>query len=162
HQPADFLRFGLDDPAVEVLAPVPSDLPSRGRDVDGGYLVVHDGRRMVGHVEFHRRHQKVEDLAIDVAEAQVRLFRRERLPVVSRVWDLYGDRNEPLVEERTLDLGGVPAKEGSRSVYRRVNLRALTAQDLLSRAPPALWPLVALTSDGASEASVLRARDAIE
>ncbi len=38
-EPADFIRFALSDPAVQVLGPLPSGLPSRGRDVDGGYLI---------------------------------------------------------------------------------------------------------------------------
>jgi hypothetical protein len=76
---------------------------------------------MVVHIEFHRRHQALEDLAIDVAEAQLRLFRRERLPVVSQVWDLYGRDDDPVLSERETLLG--PMEPCSRLVYRRVNLR---------------------------------------
>jgi len=162
HEPADFLRFGSGDQAIEVLSPIPSDLPSRGRDVDGGYLIASGGKRVVAHVEFHRRHQSVEELAVDVAEAQIRLFRREQLPVLSQVWDLYGKREEPFLGQRTLKYGAGPPKARSRSVYQRVNLRALSAAELLSRAPPGLWPLVALTADGASEEGVRRAYEAIE
>jgi len=162
HETADFLRFGSGEPTIEVLSPIPSDLPSRGRDVDGGYLILHSGERLVAHIEFHRRHQGLEDLAIDVAEAQIRFFRRERLPVLTQVWDLYGARDEPCLGTRTLDYGGGPSKRGSRSVYQRVNLRALGAEELLSDAPPGLWPLVALTRDGATEENVRRACDAIE
>lgn len=162
HEPADFLRFGSGDPAIEVLGPIPSDLPSRGRDVDGGYLIVSSGKRIVAHLEFHRRHQSAEELAVDVAEAQIRLFRREQLPVLSQVWDLYGKRDEPFLGQRTLIYGAGPPKAGSRSVYQRVNLRALGADELLSNAPPGLWPLVALTNDGASEEGVRRAYEAIE
>jgi predicted transposase YdaD len=161
-EPADFLRFALDDPAVEVLAPLPSDLPSRGRDVDGGYLVRRRGERIVAHLEFHRRHQAAGELAMDVAEAQVRLFRREGLPVLSQVWDLYGTPAQPLVDERTVHYGAEVAKARSCSVYQRVNLRALRAQELLASAPPGLWPLVALTSDGATEQAVREAAAAIE
>jgi hypothetical protein len=162
HEPAAFIRFGLDDPTVEVISPLPSGLPSRGRDVDGGYLIAHGGVRMVAHVEFHRRHQSLEDLAVDVAEAQIRFFRRERLEVRSMVWDLYGARNEPVLDDRVLRIGGPPKSECSQSVYRRVNLRGLGSQELLSDGPPALWPLVTLTGDGASEEVVGRAREAIE
>jgi predicted transposase YdaD len=43
-----------------------------------------------------------------------------------------------------------------------VNLRGLDWKELLSHGPPALWPLVALTRDGAREAVIEKARDAIE
>jgi hypothetical protein len=162
HNPADFICFGLGDEAVTVLESIPSDLPSRGRDVDGGYRILRGKKAQVAHIEFHRRHQSTEDLAIDVAEAQVRLFRRERLRVVSFVWDLYGEPDSPLLEERTFKLGAKGLALASRSVHVRVNLRALRAEDLLATAPPALWPLVALTNDGATEDGVRRARDAIE
>jgi predicted transposase YdaD len=162
HDPADFLRFGLGDPTIDVVEAVPSDLPSRGCDVDAGYLIRRQGVRIVAHLEFHRRHQAVDELAIDVAEAQVRLFRRERIPVLSQVWDLYGKPTQPLVEERTLDYGAPPAKASSRSVYQRVNLRALRAHELLAAAPPGLWPLVALTSDGATAEAIRQAVAAIE
>jgi hypothetical protein len=39
HEPASFVRFGLGDPTVRVLGPLPVGLPSRGRDVDGSYLI---------------------------------------------------------------------------------------------------------------------------
>lgn len=161
-QPADFIRFGLGDMAVQLIGPIPSDLPSRGRDVDGGYRVQRGDRELAAHVEFHRRHQKLDDLAVDVAEAQVRFYRRERVPVVSQVWDLYGSRDEPLLTERALDFGATALTTASRAVYVRVNLRALHASELLASAPPALWPLIALTMDGADEESVRRAHDAIE
>jgi hypothetical protein len=162
HNPADFIRFGLGDAAVTVVESIPSDLPSRGRDVDGGYRILRRDKLEVAHIEFHRRHQSAMDLAIDVAEAQVRLFRRERLRVVSFVWDLYGEPDRPLLEERTFKLGAKGLALASRSVHVRVNLRALSAEDLLATAPPALWPLVALTRDGATEEGVRKARDAIE
>jgi hypothetical protein len=97
-----------------------------------------------------------------VAEAQIRLFRRELLPVLSQVWDLYGKDDEPFLGKRMLTYGVGPAKGASRSTYQRVNLRALGAGELLSNAPPGLWPLIALTKDGASEQGVRRASDAIE
>lgn len=162
HNPADFIAFGLGDKAVTVVESIPSDLPSRGRDVDGGYRILRGKKTEVAHIEFHRRHQSVRELAIDVAEAQVRLYRREGLQVVSFVWDLYGERGSPLLEERTLDLGAKGLALASRSVHVRVNLRALGAEELLATAPPALWPLVALTKDGATEEGVRKARDAIE
>jgi hypothetical protein len=162
HEPADFIRFALGDPTVQVLGPVPSGLPSRGRDVDGGYLIARGEARAVAHVEFHRRHQSAEELAVDVAEAQIRLYRREHLKVLSLVWDLYGATNEPVVEQRVLEYGDAPKKGGSRAVYVRVNLRGLGWKKLLSHGPPALWPLVALARGGAGEAAVREARDAIE
>lgn len=162
HEPEAFIRFGLTDPEAHVLEAIPSDLPSRGRDVDGGYLVMHRGNRVVAHLEFHRRHQRRRELAIDVAEAQIRLFRRERRRVVSLVWDLYGTADEPVTEVRRLTFGLADVGRGSRVTYVRVNLRGLTAAQLLGSAPPALWPLVALTRDGACETGVRDARDAIE
>ncbi len=35
HEPADFIRFALADPSVQISKPLPSGLPSRGRDIDG-------------------------------------------------------------------------------------------------------------------------------
>lgn len=160
HQaPADFIRFGLADPGVRVLGPVPTSLPARGRDVDGAYRITRDGdqERLV-HIELHRRHQGQSELGTDVAEAQVRLFRREGKLVVSQVWDLYGDPDAPVQETRTLPFGA----DGSACVYRRINLRALRWDDLLTRAPPALWPLVALTRDGAGAAAIETTRAAID
>jgi hypothetical protein len=161
-QPADFVRFALRDRKVKVLGPVPSGLPSRARDIDGAYFIEWDGDRHVAHFEFHRRHQSFPELAVDVGEAQIRLFRREGLPVVSLVWDLYGSRSEPLIDECALVHGTKVRKKTSQVVYLRVNLRALGWKELLAKAPPALWPLVALTGGGASEEGVRAARDAIE
>lgn len=155
-EPADFIRFGLGDSAVEILGPLPSGLPSRGRDIDGSYLIARGGGRLVAHIEFHRRHQSREELAIDVAEAQIRLFRRERLPVLSLVWDLYGQHDGPVIQKRTLRFGVLPPDRAhtagrrlkqpnkkqnlsSQSVYLRVNLRGIGWDELLSRGPPALW-----------------------
>jgi hypothetical protein len=162
HQPADFLRFGLRDPTVQVLGPLPSDLPSRGRDIDGSYLIERAGMRTAAHLEFHRRHQRLEELAVDVAEAQIRLYRREQLPVLSQVWDLYGNADEPLLTERTLRYGAVVDSGGSQAIYQRINLRALGWEELLTKAPAALWPLVALTRDGAQEQAVQTVCEAIE
>src|SRR5262245_58198593 len=92
-EPADFLRFGLDTPTLTVVEPLPTNLPSPGRDVDGVYRIEQNGARAIAHVELHRRHQSLDELAIDVAEAQIRLFRRERVEVCSLVWDLYGSAN---------------------------------------------------------------------
>jgi len=161
-QPADFVRFALGDPEARVLGPVPSGLPSRGRDVDGAYFVESGGADLVAHLEFHRRHQSATELAVDVGEAQIRLYRREGLAVASLVWDLYGASDEPVIGERTFAHGARVLKKRSRVVYLRVNLRGLGWKALLSDAPPALWPLVALTRDGASEDAVHEVRDAIE
>jgi hypothetical protein len=155
-EPADFLRFGFADPTLTIVGPCETDLPSRGRDVDGSYFVMRDGVKLVAHIEFHRRHQNAEELAIDVAEAQIRLYRREHCQVVSHVWDLYGDRAGPLMKPRKLMFG-----PGSQSTYVRINLRAMRWQQLLAKGPPALWPLVPLTQDGATEIAVKNARDAI-
>jgi len=166
HEPADFIQFGLGDPTVHVLGAIPSGLPARGRDVDGAYLIARGGQgsavvdadKRVVHLELHRRHQQMEELAVDVAEAQIRLFRRERRRVLSLVWDLYGTADAPVLERRTLPYGD----DGSQCVYQRVNLRGMGADELLSRGPPALWPLAPLTRDGAGEGVIARARDVIE
>ena len=160
HETADFIRFGLDDPSAEVLGPLPSALPSRGREVDGGYLVQRRGDKIVVHLEFHRRNEGLEPLAIDVAEAQIRLYRRERLPVLTQVWDLYGRADEPVLSRRALVFGAT-AEERSQCVYQRVNLRGMGWAELLAHGPPGLWPLVPLTRDGAHAESVRRAREAI-
>jgi hypothetical protein len=52
-------------------------------------------------------------LAIDVTEAQIRLFRRERVPVLSLVWDLYGKETEPLLSKRTFRFGVPEGEESS-------------------------------------------------
>jgi hypothetical protein len=97
-----------------------------------------------------------------VAEAQIRFHRRESLRVVSFVWDLYGKSDEPLLARRRYRYGAADEKKpASQVAYRRVNLRALGYEELLSSAPPTLWPLVALTRDGATESGVKAARDAI-
>jgi hypothetical protein len=134
-QPDDFVRFALRDPAVRVLGPVPSGLPSRGRDIDGAYFIERGGDHLVAHFEFHRRHQSAKELAVDVGEAQIRLYRREALEVVSLVWDLYGTPAGPVVEERTFAYGAKILKKVSRVVYLRVNLRGLGWQALLAEAP---------------------------
>ena len=162
HDPLDFLRFGLGDPAAQLLSPLPSGLPSRSRDVDGTYLIALGGQKRAAHFEFHRRHQGLEELGIDVAEAQIRLFRRERIPVVSLVWDLYGSETAPLLSKRRFRFGTPEGEETSLCVYQVVNLRALGWQDLLGHAPPGLWPLVPLTRGGATEAVVRQACEAIE
>jgi hypothetical protein len=177
HDPADFIRFALGDPRITVLSALPSGLPARGRDVDGVYLVARGEDRIVVHVEFHRRHQALAELATEVAEAQIRLFRREGLPVLSQLWDLYGQADESVVEDRRLRYGAASTgpdplataderaraqTAGSVCVYQRVNLRALGGDELLARGPPALWPLVALTRDGTGEAMIQKAHDAIE
>jgi len=142
---------------VEVLRPVESALPSRGRDVDGGYLFASGGVQRLAHIEFHRRHQGQDELAIDIAEAQFRLFRREHVEVVSFVWDLYGRVGEPVLSRCVLVFG-----EQSQSQYRRINLRGMSFRELLAQGPPALWPLAPLTWDGATGEAVQAVRDAIE
>lgn len=161
-QPADFVRFALGDPNVRVIGPVPSGLPTRSRDIDGVYFIERGGSKLVAHFEFHRRHQSIKELAIDVGEAQIRLYRREGVEVLSLVWDLYGTEAEPVVDERSFAHGAKILKDASRTVYLRINLRGLDWQALLASAPPALWPLVALARGGASRQAVHEARDAIE
>jgi hypothetical protein len=161
-QRADFVRFALGDATVEVRGPVPSGLPSRSRDIDGADFIERGGDRLVAHFEFHRRHQGARELAVDVGEAQIRLYRREGLEVVSLVWDLYGARDEPVIEERSFTHGATIVEKSSEVVYLRVNLRGLGWKALLAKAPPALWPLVALTQDGACEDAVHEAKEAIE
>jgi len=159
-EPEDFSRFALRDPTVQVLGPVASGLPTRGREIDGAYYIRLGEEDIVAHHEFHR-HQSIRNLAIDVGEAQIRMHRREDLAVVSLVWDLYGAPAGEVVEERSHAFGKRILKKRSRVVYLRVNLRALGWRALLAEAPPALWPLVALTRDGASEEAVRKAREAI-
>lgn len=165
HNPRDFIRFALGDPNVDILKPLPTGLPARRRDVDGCYLISSgaacDDEPRVAHLEFHRRNQSLDELAIDVTEAQIRLFRRERKRVTSLVWDLYGKRDEPLLETRTLAFGTEIREQWSRGVYLRVNLRAMRWRDFLRNAPPVLWPLIALTMDGAQKEAIVEARDAI-
>jgi hypothetical protein len=161
-QPADFVRFALRDPEARVLGPVPSGLPARSRDLDGAYFIETGGAALLAHFEFHRRHQSAGELAIDVGEAQIRLHRREGLPVVSLVWDLYGAGDGPVIGERAFAFGARALNDCSRVVYLRVNLRGLGWRKLLAEAPPALWPLVTLARDGACEDAVHEARDAIE
>lgn len=161
HQPADFIAFGMGG-AVQVRGALGGALPARNRDVDDLFLIVWQGREWVLHLEYHRRHQSQEELALDVVEAQARLRRREGRPVLTQVWDLYGERGGRLLEDRVVPFGGAPGGAASQCAYRRVNLRALRAQSLLLEAPPALWPLVPLTADGARVEAVRAARDAIE
>jgi hypothetical protein len=115
------------------------------------------GGERVAHTEFHRRNQSRQELAVDVAEAQIRFFRREKVPVLSMVWDLYGDRGAPVWSTCTLAYA-----EGSVSAYTRVNLRGMGWEALLAEGPAALWSLVALTGDGATPEAVKAARDAID
>ena len=156
HEPADFVRFALKGATVELIKAVAVTLPSRGRAIDGGHRVRVGGVEKIAHTEFQRRHQSQSELAVDVAEAQVRMYRREGVEVVSLVWDLYGRPDEPVHSERVL-----PYAFKSQSVYVRVNLRGMGWRELLEEAPPALWPLVALTRDGAADEAVHAARDAI-
>lgn len=147
-RPAELSRFALNQSDVRVLRPVEAALPSRGRrEVDGGYLIVVGGEQRVSHTEFHRRHQGMDELALDVGEAQLRLYRREGTKVVSQVWDLYGDAAGEVLEDCVLSVGPEPG--GTRVSYRRVNLRALSLERFLERAAAPLWPLAPLTQDGA-------------
>lgn len=162
HDPADFLRFALARPAIDVIESLPAALPSRGRDVDGCYLISLDGEPTIAHFEFHRRNQSLDELATDIAEAQIRLFRREDKLELTLLWDLYGSADEPFLEDRTLRYGRAPGRRGSEAAYSRVNLRAIVWTNFLHDAPPVLWPLVPLTKGGANEQAVMQARDAIE
>jgi len=156
--PNEVLGFGLGK-QVQVIRAVSPTLPGRGREVDGCYLIESGGQALVIHVEFHRRHQAQEALAIDVAEAQLRLYRRESVPVVSLVWDLYGRADEPVTSEREVVIG--PSGPRLRCHFRRVNLRGMTWRELLSGAPPSLWSLVALTRDGQNQEALRDTYDAI-
>jgi hypothetical protein len=165
HDPADLIGFALDDPTVRILGAVPSVLPARGRDVDGAYLIARGDRSqdaaeepLLAHTEMHRRHQSAQEIGVDIAEAQVRLFRRERKLVVSHLWDLCGDPDAPVRAEKRLAFGA----DGSACVYQRINLRGLGWEQLLAQAPAALWALVALTRDGAAQPAVTAVRDAID
>jgi len=160
--PEPFIGFGVGNRKVRVLEPVPVALPARGREVDASYRVELEGKLMIVHVEFHRRHQALEELAIDVAEAQIRFYRRERLPILSQVWDLHGSARDAVLEDRVVSWGGPSDKLRSQSVYRRINLRGMSAEALLEQAPPILWPLSPLTRNGASIDVVARTGAAIE
>src|SRR5579883_452284 len=96
----DFIRFALRSEKVQVIKAVELDLAARDLTCDGGYLIDRDGAAMVGHIEFLRRHQGRREVALDIGETQLRLCRREGLPVVSMAWDLYGSRRAPLVRRR--------------------------------------------------------------
>jgi hypothetical protein len=161
-EPAEFIHFGLGDDSAKVLESLPTGLPAPGRDVDGSYLIEYRGTVMVAHIEFHRRHQSQEELAVDVLEAQVRLYRRSGKPVLTLVWDLYGRVGEPVLEDWTLKVGALQERPCTQCVYHRVNLRGLGWEELLAHGPPVLWALVPLTADGASTEAVRQARDAIE
>ena len=161
-EPGSFIRFGFPSAPVHVLRPVEIDLPVRNRVVDGGYLVEGDTRRQVIHVEFFRRHQDLSEVAFEVGQAQLRLHRRELLPVMTLLWDLYGNKQAPLLSERVYWLGLPEGPASSRVAYRRVNLRAMAAKELLAQDAAALYPLVPLTHDGASEEAVRAAAAAIE
>jgi hypothetical protein len=161
--PAEFFRFGLSTPDLKVYGPLETALPSPGRrDVDACYELEIQGLRCIGHVEFHRRHQSLEELARDVAEAQLRLYLREERPVLSLVWDLYGKRRQPTLKPVVLAYGAPVFKKRSQSVYVRVNLRGMDHAELLALPFPALWPLAPLTSSGATEEVVRQTRHALE
>jgi hypothetical protein len=156
--PAELLGFGLGH-SVHVIRPVEPSLSGRGREIDGCYLIEDAEQPVVIHVEFHRRHQALQDLALDVAEAQLRLFCREKLPVWSLVWDLYGRYDEPVLSERESIVG--PDGPRLRCTYQRVNLRGMGWRELLTQGPPSLWSLVALTRDGQSQEALRGSYDAI-
>ena len=156
--PDEVLGFGLGQ-RVQVVRAVSATLPGRGREVDGCYVIETGGQALVIHVEFHRRHQAQEALALDVAEAQLRLYRRESVPVLSLVWDLYGRADEPVLSEREVVIGSSGPR--LRCNFRRVNLRGMAWRELLSGAPPSLWSLVALTCDGQSQEALRETYDAI-
>ncbi len=50
-------------------------------------------RTRIGYFAVH-----LDELGLDVTEAQVRIFRREKKKVTTLVWDLYGRRDEPRLE----------------------------------------------------------------
>jgi hypothetical protein len=156
--PAELLGFGLGL-TVRIIRPIEPSLPGRGREIDGCYLLEVAGLPTVIHVEFHRRHQSIEELALDVAEAQLRLFRREKLPIRSLVWDLYGCADDPVLSERLSTVGPLGPQLLCR--YQRVNLRGMGWRELLTQSPPPLWSLVALTRDGHSPEALRSTYDAI-
>lgn len=161
-EPEGFLRFALKSRRVKVIRPLEAALPSREREIDAVYLAEIGCATAVAHIEFHRRHQGLDDLAADVGEAQLRLFRREGKPVLTLVWDLYGNRNDPLLQQRELVHGmAAGGRRSSRVVYLRVNLRGISARDLLGKGPPVLWPLTPLTRDGNTESMLRQAANAI-
>ena len=141
HEPEDFIRFGLSGEPLEALCPVESALPSRGRDVDGSYLFTSRGVQRLAHIEFHRRHQGQDELSIDVAEAQVRLFRRERVEVVSFVWDLYGRVGDPVLSRCVLVFG-----EQSQSQYWRIILRGARHELSGALGPGSAGPVAAVAA----------------
>jgi hypothetical protein len=162
-RPYEFIAFGLNNPKVRVLRPIEGAVPALGRELDGGYLIRLGRTNTVAHLEFHRRHQSLLDLAQDVLEAQVRIFRREKVKVLSLVFDLFGRRRGPVWTDHVVHFGAPQlAKGGSRCVFRRVNLRVLPWQDLLKIQMPMLWSLVPLSEGGADLEAQLSARDAIE
>jgi hypothetical protein len=61
-------------------------------------------------------------------------------------------------EEHRLTFGA----DGSSCVYQRINLRGMSAEELVAKAPPTLWALVALTRDGAQEPAIEQVAHAIE
>ena len=157
--PDDLLGFGLGQ-KVHVVRPVSTTLAGRGREVDGCYLIEEDGKRRIVHLEFHRRHQNREHLAMDIAEAQIRLYRRERLPITTLLWDLYGTPKQVRLTGHETVIG--PDGPRLRCRYHRVNLRAMTYVELLAQGPPSLWPLVALTRDGRHPEALRQTCQAIE
>ena len=137
-EPADFIRFALRPASVRVLRPVESDLPARDRTVDGGYLIERDDRHEVAHVEFYRRHEDLTELGLDIGEAQIRIHRRERVPVTTFLWDLYGSRKAEVLSDRVVWLGPEDGAGSSRLMYRRVNLRGFIVSDFAQHWPGAL------------------------
>jgi hypothetical protein len=154
--PDEFLSFALGGARVGVLKPLSAVLPARSRTVDDAFLVEIDGTRRVAHMEYVRRHQGQDELGLDVAEAQVRLFRREGVLVLSFAWDLYGKPGGPLLRDQELSFG-----IGSKCSYRMVNLRGQRVEDLLLSGPAGLWPLAPLFEGGASEGAIQKTAAAI-
>ena len=154
--PADFIAFALGGATVRVVSPLSAALPSRSRTIDEAFLAEINGTQLVAHLEYVRRHQTEEELGVDVVEAQVRLFRRERVPVQSLVFDLYGRHKGELLRDRELTFG-----VGSKSSYRQINLRGQPVEDLLRSGPAALWPLAPLFLGGNTAEGVQHAAAAI-
>jgi hypothetical protein len=160
--PASFIQFGFPAAATQVLRPIEIDQPVRHRVVDGGYLAQGAAGRQVIHIEFLRRHQSLAEAAFEVGQAQLRLHWREKVPVVTLLWDLYGSKHAELLSDRAYWLGWPAEAASSRVAYRRVNLRAMAAAELLAKGLPTLYPLVPLTQDGTEEPALRQAAAAIE
>jgi hypothetical protein len=149
-EPLPFIAFALRARTLRVLAPVA-----------GGHLIERNGRREACLVRFVRRRPRLSELALGLGESLLRLRQKERVPVHAVVWDLCGGDRGPVVQPRAFYLGEEESLSSTRVAYLRVNLRRLTAAQLLDRGTPVLFPLVPVTRDGAAGEAVRWAAAAI-